>query len=451
MSVRIIQGDVRERLAELPADYFDCIVTSPPYFGLRDYGTVTWEGGDPGCDHSRGSFVSPSSTLRSDGRDHTGPYDGEKAVSHKMPFRDSCGKCGARRIDAQIGLEPTLNAYLETMVAVCRELRRVLKPSGVFFCNIGDSYATGTSSTRKPTQSGKHGYWENPAINLRIDGAVDGLKPKDLCLVPERLGIALQADGWWVRSHIIWSKKNPMPESCTDRPTSAHETIWMLTKSARYFYDVDAVREPQQSLGKRHEGKSGYREGHPSKGGISERKLHPGGANIRNVWDMASHPYPGAHFATFPPELAERCIKAGSSEHGCCPACGAPWVRIVELGEVQSTGGSAKGARAKIEWRGEVTPEHQNHSMFSGEFKQHAHITKGWSPPACKGRVCSLSVAAPVPARILDPFAGAGTTGLVADRLGRDCTLIDLNTEYAEMALNRIKDDCPMFVEVAAE
>jgi len=323
MSVRIIQGDVRDILLTLPSNYFDCICTSPPYFGLRSY--------LPDSHHDK---------------------------------------------HLEIGLEPTLNAYLETMVGVCRELRRVLKPSGVFFLNIGDSYATGGYS--KPhtglaaaaeDADGNHRGKSGPRAQYdTVIRARSDAKPKDLCLVPERLGILLQADGWFVRSHIIWSKKNPMPESVTDRPTSAHETIWMLAKSERYFYDVNAVREPQQTLGERHEGKSGYREGHPSKGGILERKLHPDGANIRNVWHVASHPFPGAHFATMPPEIAERCIKAGSPRGG----------------------------------------------------------------------------------RILDPFAGSGTIGLVADRLGRDCTLIDLNTSYAEMALNRIRDDCPMFTEVAA-
>jgi DNA modification methylase len=243
MTVRIMQGDVREKLAELPADFFDCIVTSPPYYGLRDYGTARWEGGDPACDHRAPSRFDYALNAG------LGPIGAQtqqsNAGSGPQQFRSIC-KCGARRIDTQIGLEPTLDAYLETMVGVCRELRRVLKPSGVFFLNIGDSYA-GAGGSRTAEQAGKHGYWENPNINHRVNGAADGLKPKDLCLVPERLGIALQADGWLVRSHIIWAKKNPMPESCTDRPTSAHETIWMLTKSQRYFWDAEAVKEDRAS------------------------------------------------------------------------------------------------------------------------------------------------------------------------------------------------------------
>jgi DNA modification methylase len=314
MSVRIIKGDVREKLAKLPADYFDCIVTSPPYYQLRNY---------------------------------------------------NC--------EGQIGLEPTLDAYLETMVAVCRELRRVLKPSGVCFINIGDSY----NSSSQFNSSAKNIYGENKDVKWAGHrAAVPGLKPKDLMLVPERLGIALQMDGWWVRSHIIWAKKNCMPESVMDRPTSAHETIWMLTKSARYYWDAEAVKEPADSFGRQHTSaiqspktRALQEDGAHGTGGDLSINYERETRNLRNVWHMASHPYPDAHFATFPPELAERCIKAGSPRGG----------------------------------------------------------------------------------QILDPFAGAGTTGLVADRLGRDCTLIDLNTEYAEMALNRIRNDCPMFAEVAAE
>lgn len=324
MSVRIIQGDVRERLAELPADYFDCIVTSPPYFGLRDFGTATWEDGDPECDHA------PRAKLR-------GTLEGGEPASSRDKPGGNCKRCGAHRVDAQIGIEPTLDAYLETMVGVCRELRRVLKPSGVMFFNVADSYSN-----------------------------------KQLYLMPQRLCILLQEDGWFVRSHIVWAKKNPMPESVTDRPTSAHETIYMLTKSARYFWDAEAVAERAIYAGdvKKTNGNdgmdSGY-DGNRTRDGFRRGITVGETRNLRNVWSCASQPFQGAHFATMPTEIAERCIKAG------CPRNG----------------------------------------------------------------------------HVLDPFAGSGTTGLVADRLGRDCTLIDLNTSYAEMAMNRIKDDAPLFADVS--
>ncbi len=357
MTITFIQGDVREKLFELPSDFFDCIVTSPPYFGLRDYGTATWEGGDPACDHVGRDSRSVSG----------GPGKQYSNAGSNRVYSGSCS-CGARRIDAQIGLEPTLDAYLETMVAVCRELRRVLKPSGVCFINIGDSFATGTTAARNPTSTqGQQvpASWSNRSQSVRC-GTPLGLKTKDLMLVPQRLGIALQADGWWVRSHIIWHKPNPMPESVTDRPTSAHETIWMLTKSERYYWDADAVAEKALTgacLG----GNLNYRAGTEGKGLWEGNQRKDLGRtqdenitrNIRNVWIMTTQPFAEAHFATFPPELAERCIKA-----------------------------------------------------------------------AC-----------PIDGNVLDPFGGSGTTAMVANRLDRNASLIELNSEYIEMAKRRIEQD----------
>ena len=357
MTVRIIQGDVREQLPKLSADSFDCIVTSPPYFGLRDYG----------C-------------------------------------------------EGQIGLEPTLDAYLETMVAVCRDLRRVLKQSGVFFINVADSYQ----------------------------------KDKSLHLMPQQLGILLKNDGWIVRSDIIWHKLNPMPESVTDRPTSAHETIWMFAKGPRYFWDGEAVKE--EAFAFRPEGREFGHNRNMATGANdrttgNERRIDApkwtdkSTRNLRNVWSVASYPFPGAHFATMPPDIVERCIKAGSSERGCCPACGAPWVRVV--------GRDAKlVAYADVKYDSK-DPRFATHRCLGARYEkqmaEHPIKTLGWQPS------CKCPSVGPIPSRILDPFAGAGTTGLVADRLGRDATLIDLNTSYIDMAVNRIRDDAPLFSEVAAE
>ena len=456
MSVRIIQGDVRDELPKLPADSFDCIVTSPPYYGLRDYGTATWEGGDPECDHKSNRTGSLQQKEEARKRGEKQGYDkwsnfsnyGERWTDSSV-YRGTCSKCGARRIDAQIGLEPTLDAYLETMVAVCRQLRRVLKPSGVFFINIGDSY----NSSSQFNKSDKNVYHERTGETWPGHRkAILGIKHKDLCLVPERLGIALQADGWWVRSHIIWAKPNPMPESCQDRPTSAHETIWLLTKSPRYFWDGDAVKE--EGCG-RIPGNSAYKydglPGHETKHGLLKISNTPQETrNLRNVWSVASHPFPGAHFATMPPEIAERCIKAGSSERGCCPACGEPWARItgrdsaqpyVEPSELDRFGTGDAGVHRKVG------------SVYQKWLDENPKKTIGWQP-SCECRISGLIDCmpyTPIPSRILDPFAGAGTTGLVADRLGRDATLIDINTSYIDMAVNRIRDDAPLFAEVAAE
>ena len=360
MTVSILQGDVRAVLATLPADHFDCCVTSPPYFGLRDYG-----------------------------------------------------------VEGQIGLEPTLAEYLATMVDVCRGVRRVLKPEGTFWLNIGDSYAgswgaqsRGGAPSDKSTLKGNGHQGGGPKIkslsSVQIEAApkgqtgtgslsrTAGLKSKDLMMVPNRLAILLQDDGWYVRSEIIWHKPNPMPESVTDRPTGAHEKIWLLTRSPKYFYDAEAVLVPaspntharlsqdvQNQVGSARANGGAKTNGNMKAVG---RKLAPEGEgiknngsfdaamaimpsmrNLRNVWSVTTQPFKEAHFATFPPALAETCIKAG------CPVGG----------------------------------------------------------------------------HVLDPFGGAGTTGLVADRLGRHATLIELNSEYIEIARRRIEGDAPLLTALS--
>lgn len=321
MTVRIITGDCREILPTLPADSFDCVVTSPPYFGLRDYG-----------------------------------------------------------VEGQIGLEPTLALYLETMVGVCRELRRVLKPGGTFWLNVGDSYSASASNnggySDKSTLAGfsntnTKGRAQHEATKPRKISS--GLKPKDLCMVPNHLAILLQDDGWYVRSEIIWHKPNPMPESVTDRPTCAHEKVWLLTKSEKYFYDAGAIAEPATDTGR-----VNGRDGRSEESGARPPGSNPRtlkridysrlGRNARNVWSIASEPYRGAHYAVMPSTLAERCIKSGS----------------------------------------------------------------------------------PVGGSVLDPFGGAGTTGLVADRLGRNATLIELNPANRELGAERVRMDGPLFAEVSA-
>lgn len=261
--VNIINGDVREVLPTLPENHFDCIVTSPPYWGLRDYG-----------------------------------------------------------VERQIGLEPTLQEYLDTMVGVCRELRRVLKPEGTFWLNIGDSYAASG-------RGGGGGSFQNGDVGKKVSSnnqrrkAAVGFKPKDLCMVPNRLAIALQEDGWYVRSEIIWHKPNPMPESVRDRPTSAHEKVWLLTKSEKYYYDADAIKEKSTGqTGAAADFKRTTKDHVIPNQTVSQHRLERkntvdnGLKNVRNVWSISPKPFKGAHFATMPPELAERCIKAGCPKDG---------------------------------------------------------------------------------------------------------------------------------------
>jgi DNA modification methylase len=243
--VRVLNGDCREVLKTLPDGSVNCCVTSPPYFGLRDYGTAKWEGGDPACQHSCGGQVQDS---KAPGAISSGVRPGCDA--------SMCRKCGARRVDSQIGLEPTPEAYVAEMVAVFREVRRVLRDDGTLWLNLGDSYNSlggvhaGRSDNQTGVGAGQRQWREGSARadgQVRSDGMsrrnrdgthAPGLKPKDLIGIPWRVAFALQADGWYLRQDIIWHKPNPMPESVTDRCTKAHEYLFLLSKSERYYFDA---------------------------------------------------------------------------------------------------------------------------------------------------------------------------------------------------------------------
>jgi len=310
---RIICGDALTELKKLPDESVHCCVTSPPYWGLRDYG-----------------------------------------------------------VPGQIGLETTPEAYVEKMVDVFAEVRRVLRADGTLWLNLGDSYWGGkgmNGNTKARTTAEERGFVQSggtPQGPWRPqDGIHEVLKPKDIVGIPWRVAFALQASGWYLRQDIIWSKPNPMPESVTDRCTKAHEYIFLLSKSARYFYDNEAVKEPYMREWNENNGGNLAPVGfHKRNDGFSERggnyPLPKTGANRRSVWTISTKPFSEAHFATFPPEIPEICIKAGCPPHGI----------------------------------------------------------------------------------VLDPFGGAGTVGLVAEKLGREYLLIELNPSYVEMAERRISIDC---------
>ncbi len=224
----------------LAAKSVHTVVTSPPYYGLRDYGTAKWEGGDPNCDHKY-------STARNDGgRVNTSGFHGsakEDSDKGDMNYRGVCPKCGAIRIDEQIGLEQTPDAYIANLVEVFRECKRILRDDGTLWVNIGDSYVSNTGDRNKVG-----GFQANPSESrLQAESAMsfnkksDGLKSKDLIGIPWMLAFALRADGWYLRQDIIWAKPNPMPESVKDRCTKSHEYIFLLSKSARYYYDAEAI------------------------------------------------------------------------------------------------------------------------------------------------------------------------------------------------------------------
>ena len=262
MAWQLYQGDALETLKQMEDESINCCVTSPPYWGLRDYG-----------------------------------------------------------VDGQLGLEPTPDEYVAKMVEVFREVKRVLRNDGTLWLNLGDSYCgTGNKGEYKDPKytNGRNG--QKVALNNKIDG----LKSKDLVGIPWRVAFALQADGWWLRSDIIWAKPNPMPESVTDRPTKAHEYIFLLSKSKRYFYDNEAIKEPASNEGKLVSlGDKSFSRGQakgkgikPSGNGNADEYLVPAGRNKRTVWNITTKPFSEAHFAVFPPEIPETCIKAGCPQGG---------------------------------------------------------------------------------------------------------------------------------------
>jgi DNA modification methylase len=319
------------------------------------------------------------------------------------------------------------------MVDVFREVRRVLRNDGTVWLNLGDSYAGGATAGSAAALNGKQGT--NRGSHARIGPAPEipsGLKPKDLVGIPWRVAFALQADGWYLRSDIIWSKPNPMPESVTDRPTKAHEYLFLLAKSARYFYDADAVREAAE-YGRRSNFRGGGAYLDQSQG--QDNGTKPGassttsgsdpsaGRNLRSVWTIATAPYPGAHFATFPPKLVEPCVKAGTSERGVCPDCGAPWARETSR-EEGTDGRPTLGDRERN--RGGRT---DGLTKLPDGYRVTV-TTTGWRP------TCGHD-GDPVPAVVLDPFAGTGTVGMVAQSLSRRAVLIDLNPDYLVQCLGR--------------
>ncbi len=415
-------------------------VTSPPYWGLRDYGLATWEGGDAGCDHVT-TKKGDTLYLGSDGTLGKNNTSWSGANRNNMPY-DVCPKCGAIRHDAGLGLESTIDEYVANMVAAFREVWRVLRDDGTVWLNLGDSYAQNEIRDRNGSYPGVVDRPTRATQNRTGIKGNHGLKPKDLCGIPWRVAFALQADGWYLRSDIIWSKLNPMPESCTDRPTKAHEYLFLLSKRARYAYDADAVREDLQesSIARDRYKRNGYGGGMLT--GMMDRendelvRCNPAGRNRRTVWSIATQPYSGAHFATFPEALVEPCIKAGASGAGCCPECGAQFERVTEKQKPPEW--AFNTARQSNDPNHKQSPLHRSGKASGSKMQkwlnENPTITTGFSP------TCAHSHDA-TPCLVLDPFAGSGTVGLVARRLGRHFVGVDLSAEYLQLARQRLELD----------
>ena len=333
---QIINGDALEVLKTLPSDYVHCIITSPPYWGLRDYGK-----------------------------------------------------------EDQLGLESDPNDYVDKLTAIFSEAKRVLRPDGTLWLNIGDSYAGNMS---RASQGGRAGFGtKREGVFKRIP---ETLKAKDLVGIPWRVAFALQSDGWYLRQDIIWHKPNPIPESVKDRCTKSHEHVFLLTKSPKYYFDHYAIRE----------------------------KDEVGSRNKRDVWSIAGGNYGGAHFAAFPQNLIIPCIFAGSSEHGCCALCGNPYTRDVEMTE------EYKRVRGEG-WKGKDDFKETGMRGVGGMPEvSEMYRTVGWK----KNCECDADVS---PCIVMDIFMGSGTTAFVSKRLGRRYLGIELNEEYVEIANNRLTQE----------
>lgn len=388
ISNTIYQGDVLEVLRTFPDECIHCVVTSPPYWSLRDYG-----------------------------------------------------------IEGQLGLEATPEEYVSKMVEIFREVRRVLRSDGTLWLNLGDSYASsGVAGPVSGNSTLQNGNGINPKHkNFAFGRAAtpEGLKPKDLIGIPWRVALALQADGWWLRSDIIWSKPNPMPESVTDRPTKSHEYVFLMTKSARYFYDGEAIRESnvrewdETNIGVNNRINTGVMEGkvlgrdkNPHCG-LAKALPNPNGRNKRTVWTIATQAYSEAHFATFPEKLVEPCILAGTSTEGVCEICGAQYQRVIKQPDF-----SQQPRRQNCKAEGEMKSKGNGYLTSAGQKWQewrneNSNVTLGFQL-SC---TCNASTQ---PAIVLDPFFGSGTTGVVAKKLGRSYIGIELNPEYIKLAEKRL-------------
>jgi len=453
---KVVLGSALDKLRELPSESVHCMVTSPPYWGLRAYSTTPqiW-GGDKNCKHewikhieqAKGGKNHPDRPSTVGGNRHMS----ETKIRGEPLESDFCRICGAWR--GELGLEPTPELYIGHLVEIMREVKRVLRDDGTIWIIIGDSYNSSPPGNTNPmSKSGLHGAQTSQKYRERLEETqqhqqegrklVAGLKPKDLVGIPWMLAFALRADGWWLRSDIIFSKNNPMPESVTDRPTKSHEYIFLLSKSKKYFYDADAIREdnvnPKRTNYK--PGKEAYMEGNIH-GPFDDRIVRNEGfkayadgkvcvgRNKRSVWNINTQPYPDAHFAVFPTEIPRLCISAGTSEEGCCSSCGAPHERITEKG-FTSHDGSTESLYEKGSSGGRISLLRQAAREQGFEY-QPSSKTVGWRA------TCNCN-AKTVPCTVLDPFAGSGTTGEVAKRLGRNYVLIELNPEYKTLIEKRL-------------
>lgn len=489
MTTQYILGNSLEELKKLPQQSVHSCITSPPYYGLRDYGTGEWVGGDPDCPHMRLTKISKDTATG-----HKGMYEQGNVVGDAI-YKTNCPQCGATRVDAQLGLEETYQEYVDNMVSLFAEVHRVLRDDGTLWLNLGDSYynyrpGKGQSLNKQTVSNTDQ---DLPTKCSRRGNKQENLKEKDLMGIPWRVALALQDWGWYLRQDIIWHKPNPMPESVKDRCTKAHEYIFLLTKSPKYYYDNEAIKE--KTTGQKWNGK-----------------------NKRSVWTVSPKPFKGAHFAVFPPDLIEPCVLAGCPEK-ICIECSQPYIKK-PIYEYKSKNKKTKNSHGKYDnqeteaqyrqgihanrgdklievrtdlpkqkdlisfLRSRTTPkiladntdipltkiEHWfradengfaypsredwikvreyiddwskdfadiDNALSNYELKTDAvdsKILKGYELE----KQCDCQTNKSKSGTVLDPFGGAGTTALVSQKHNRNCILIELNPDYLTIAKNRL-------------
>jgi DNA modification methylase len=390
-------GDCREVLKTLADKSVNCCITSPPYYGLRDYGE-----------------------------------------------------------DNQIGLESSPQDYVNALVDVFREVKRVLSDDGTLWLNLGDTY-----SANRWTKKDEDKTEAQPMNNMKDDWRTlapkkdTGLPDKNLIGIPWKVAFALQEDGWILRQDIIWSKPNPMPESVRDRCTKSHEYIFLFSKNPQYFFDNEAIKEEAKDKDKVY---MPYKSGK----NISEQKFNEtktgkttivvgDKVNRRSVWSITVKSFKDAHFATYPPDLIEPCVLAGCPEK-VCKECGKPYVRKVEKGDYNKEHQKSCGGNVDGQYTGTSTKDYESaRAQDASETKKRILESLRETIDLGFHKNCNCKTDDYKSGVVLDPFGGAGTTGLVADRLGRDAILIELNKDYAHIADDRLHNDAPLFTNVKVE
>ena len=437
MGIKILKGDCLETLKSLDEQSINTCVTSPPYWGLRDYGTGEWVGGNADCLHKSAKKNA----------DKTGGFTGKRirkiggSENNKyLKHKKNCPDCGATRKDNQLGMENTPEEFVENLVRVFKEVKRVLRDDGTVWLNLGDSYynyrpGKGQSLSK---QSVSNTDQDLPQDCARRGNKIAGLKEKDLVGIPWRVAFALQADGWYLRQDIIWHKPNPMPESVRDRCTKSHEYIFLLSKSPKYYFDNEAIKEDakrpneKQTFGGEKAKKNIIKEGDPMFRNGSEQWgreiITPSKRNKRSVWKVPTKPYKEAHFATFPTDLIEPCVLAGCPEE-ICVDCGKPYKRVMQ-----------KPKQLEIERNKRSGLDDRKVGGVLDKYNRE-------NPPIDLGlqKQCDCETNETKGGTVLDPFGGSGTTGVVASKHNRNAVLCELNEGYIDIAEKRLNDGFDIF------